>query len=147
MATLRQFCTFSLAELLLGLEVSHVQEVLRHQEMTSVPLAPQMIRGLINLRGQIVMAVDLRRRLELSEPPADLLPMNVVMRTGNGALSLLVDAIHDVIELPDDALEPPPETLRGAPRRLIRGAYPLHDRLLLCLDADQIVAMTAERPE
>src|SRR4051794_10190615 len=88
-----QFSTFSLAGLLLGVEVLQVQEVIRYQEMTRVPLAPAEVRGLINLRGQIVTAIDLRRRLGLPDRAEHEQPMNVVVRTSDGVISLLVDEI------------------------------------------------------
>ena len=130
----QQFCTFSLDSLFFGVEVQRVQEVLRAQAMTRVPLAPPVVHGLINLRGQIVTAIDLRRRLELRERSADRAPMNVVVRTDDGAVSLLVDDIGDVIQVDEDTFERPPETLGDAARELIRGAYKLKSRLLLVLD-------------
>jgi purine-binding chemotaxis protein CheW len=139
MDTGNQYCTFFLNGLFFGVEVEKVQEVIRYQEMTQVPLAPPVVRGLINLRGQIVMALDLRRRLELPDRPEDALPMNVVVRTEESAVSLLVDEIGDVIEVDEDAFERPPENLKGASRDLIRGAYKLKDRLLIVLDANRIV--------
>jgi purine-binding chemotaxis protein CheW len=144
MSATRQFCTFFLEGLYFGVEVSKVQEVIRYQEMTRVPLAPRVIRGLINLRGQIVTALDLRRRLELAERPADRLPMNVVIRGDDGALSLLVDEIGDVVEVDQGLFESPPETLQGTARALIQGAYKLKDRLLLALDTEKAVQLTAE---
>lgn len=143
MAENHQFCTFFLDDFLLGVEVRQVQEVIRYQEMTRVPLAPPVVRGLINLRGQIVTAIDLRRRLELRDRPADRLPMNVVIRTADGPVSLLVDEIGDVVEVADDVYERPPETLHGPARGLIQGAYKLPDRLLLILDIEKAVQMTA----
>src|SRR4051794_12779286 len=116
-----------------------VQEIVRPQEMTRVPLAPHVVRGLINLRGQIVTAIDLRRRLDLEDRPADQLPVNVVVRTDDGAVSLLVDEIGDVLQVADQLFERPPETLKGTARELIRGAYKLQDRLLLILDTEQAV--------
>src|SRR5438132_562711 len=101
----KQFATFFLESLFLGVEVLKVQEVIRYQEMTRVPLAPAMIQGLINLRGQIVTAIDLRRRLQLPPRTDGRLPMNVVVRTDDGPVSLLVDSIGDVVELQDDAYE------------------------------------------
>src|SRR6476646_224281 len=130
MADEHQYCTFSVAGHYFGLEVLKVQEIIRYQEMTSVPLAPAVVRGLINLRGQIVMAIDLRRRLDLPDRPADQVPLNVVVQTDDGPVSLLVDEIGDVLELPEQTFEPPPETLKGTARELIRGAYKLPDRLL-----------------
>ncbi len=137
----RLFCSFFLDDLLFGLDVGRVQEIIRYQEMTRVPLAPPVVRGLINLRGRIVAAIDLRRLLALGEPPAGRLPMNVVLRTEDGPLSLLVDRIGDVLPLTDAAFEPPPETLCGVARDLIRGAYKLQDRLLLALDVDRVARL------
>ncbi len=145
MSSYRQFCTFLLDGLFFGVEVHKVQEVIRYQEMTRVPLASQVIRGLINLRGQIVTAIDLRRRLELRERPQGVQPMNVVVRTDDGPTSLLVDSIGDVLEVSDEAFERPPETLRGIARELICGAYKLRDRLLLVLDVDRTVHLGAAR--
>src|SRR5262249_58531769 len=120
-----------------------VQEVIRYQEMTRVPLAPPVVRGLINLRGQIVTAIDLRRRLELTDRPADQLPVNVVVHTDDGAVSLLVDEIGDVLEVREKLFERPPDTLKGAGRGLIRGAYKIGNQVLLILDTERTVAPTA----
>ena len=139
MAEARQFCTFYLEDDFFGVDVQQVQEVLRHQDQTHVPLAPKMIRGLINLRGQIVTALDLRCRLGLSERSQDTLPINVVVRTKDGAVSLLVDEIGDVVEVSEDDFEPPPETVTGVARELIVGTYKLADRILLILDTDKTV--------
>ena len=139
MAEDRQICTFLLDGLLFGVEVQGVQEVIRYQEITHVPLAPPVIQGLINLRGQIVTAIDLRRRLELPELPEDRRPMNVVVRTGEDVISLLVDEIGDVVNVEEDTFERPPETLTGLARQLIRGAYQLENRLLLNLDTQKAV--------
>ena len=142
--THHQFCTFYLDGLFFGVEVKKVQEVIRYQEMTRVPLASVVVQGLINLRGQIVPAIDLRRRLELSDRPAGQLPMNVVIRSDDGPVSLLVDEIGDVLEVEAEAFERPPETLRGVARDLIRGAFKLQDRLLLTLDTDAAVQLGSE---
>src|SRR5215471_19097163 len=106
----RQFCTFFVDGYYFGLDVLKVQEVIRYQEMTRVPLAPPVVRGLINLRGQIVTAIDLRRRLELTDRPADQLPLNVVVQTDDGAFSLLVDEIGDVVKVREQLFERPPDT-------------------------------------
>jgi len=143
MVLVKQFATFYLDRLLFGVEVSKVQEVIRYQEMTRVPLAPSIVTGLINLRGQIVTALDLRRRLELAERPSDRLPMNVVVRAGDEPVSLLVDEIGDVLEVEDESFESPPETLKGVARELIRGAYKLKDHLLLVLDTEKAVSIPA----
>lgn len=139
----KQYATFHLGGLFLGVEVRQVQEVIRYQTMTPVPLAPPMIQGLINLRGQIVTAIDLRRRLALPPRPDDQLPMNVVVRGDDGAVSLLVDGIGDVVDIEDDAYERPPETLSGTARELVTGVYKLRDRLLLILDTERAISLPA----
>ncbi len=137
MVETRQFCTFVLDDLFFGIEVERVQEVFRYQEMTSVPLAPGVVEGLINLRGQIVTAIDMRRRLQFAPRTDDRRPMNVVVRTEGGAVSLLVDQIGDVLEVDESVFERPPDTVSGVARELILGAYKLSDRLLLVLDTDK----------
>ena len=141
MSDSKQYSTFYLNGLFFGVEVLKVQEVIRYQEMTRVPMAPRMIEGLINLRGQIVTAIDLRRRLELPPRAQGQLPMNVVVRSEDGAVSLLVDEIGDVVEIQDDTYERPPETLSGVARELIQGVYKLKERLLLILDTERTVSL------
>ena len=137
MGTSQQFCTFFLESYLFGVPVPQVQEVIRFHEMTAVPLAPAVVEGMINLRGQIVVAIDLRRRLELARRPADQVPMNVVVRTADGAVSLLVDEIGDVIEVEQSSFEVPPETLRGSVRAMILGVHKLDGKLLHLLDTEK----------
>ena len=100
-----QYCTFYVAGQCFGLEVLKVQEIIRYQEMTRVPLAPRVVRGLINMRGQIVTALDLRRLLEMPDRPSDHLPVNVVVHTDDGPVSLLVDEIGDVFQVIDIPIE------------------------------------------
>jgi purine-binding chemotaxis protein CheW len=144
MSTSQQFCTFYLDEQCFGIDVLKVQEIVPQQPMTRVPLAHPMIHGLINLRGQIVTAIDLRCRLELPSLSADVAPVNIVVQTDDGAISLLVDEIGDVIDVTGCQFDRPPETLQGVARELIRGTYLLPDRLLVILDADLVVSLPAE---
>ncbi|MFN8586794.1 MAG: chemotaxis protein CheW [Candidatus Eisenbacteria bacterium] len=130
----RSYCTFHLDGLFFGIEVFQIQEVLLYQDMTRVPLAPTMVRGLINLRGQIVTAFDLRRRLELPPLPEGRLPMNVVVRDEDSLVSLLVDEIGDVVDVDETSFEAPPENVTGVARELTTGVYKLDGRLLLILD-------------
>jgi len=123
----------------LGIEVLSVQEVIRYQEMTRIPLAPPMVRGLMNLRGQIVTAIELRQQLDFTELPDGATPMNVVVRTPDGPVSLLVDRISDVIVVDDRQLEPPPETLSPTVRDIVDGVYKLDNHLLLTLNIDRLL--------
>jgi purine-binding chemotaxis protein CheW len=139
-ATTAHYCTFTLDGLDFGVDVLKVQEVIRYQEMTRIPGAPAVVSGLINLRGQLVTALDLRQRLQLQVRPDGQLPMNVVVRTEEGATSLLVDEIGDVIELDDSTHERPPETIDAVTREVVRGVHKLEGRLLLVLDIERLIA-------
>ncbi len=143
MSASRQFCTFYLDDQLFGLDVLCVQEIVRQQSLTRVPLAHRVVRGLINLRGQIVTALDLRKRLDLPDRKESQDPMNVVVQTDDGPVSLQVDEIGDVLELPAGQFERPPETLRGPARDVIEGAYKLPNQLLTILDLKKIVSLPA----
>lgn len=134
----RQLCTFYLNGLYLGVDVTRVQEVIRYQAMTRVPLAAPEVRGLINLRGQIVTAIDLRTRMGFAALD-DAQPMNVVVRGLWGNVSLLVDQIGDVVEVNEQAFERLPETVVAASRELFLGVYKLNRQLLLVLDAERAI--------
>jgi purine-binding chemotaxis protein CheW len=143
MSTPIQLCTFTVEDMLFGVDVVQVQEVIRFQAMTRVPLAPSMVRGLINLRGQIVTAIDLRIRLGLGPRRDGQLPMNVVLSGVEAPVSLLVDAIGDVISVESRAFETPPSTMKSAQRELVAGVCKLPGRLLLVLDSERVVRAPA----
>lgn len=140
-----QFATFFVSDIFFGVDVLRVQEVLRFQPMTRVPLAPEVIEGLINLRGQIVTAVDMRRRLRLEPRASGQAPMNMVIRNEEGAISLLVDEIGDVLDLDPATYEPPPVNLDKATREIIGGIYKVKEKLLLVLDPDRTVDLANAR--
>ena len=136
------YCTFKVGQMNLGIAVQNVQEVFRFQKLTRVPLSDSVLSGLMNLRGQIVTTIDLRQRFDLparcdTESP----PMNVVIRTADGPVSLLVDEIDDVVEVARDRFEHPPETLQNIHRQLITGAFKLDGRLLLILDTERAISI------
>ena len=140
MSQSRQFCTFYVHEQCYGIDVHQVQEVVRSQPLTRVPLADPTVRGLMNLRGQIVTAIDMRRRLGLPERGEPSESVNVVLQSGDGAVALLVDEIGDVLEVDEKEFERPPETMRGPGCDMIQGAYKLPGQLLVILDPRQIVS-------
>lgn len=137
-----EYCAFDLNNLLFGVPIEDVQEVLRYQAITYVPRAPKSVSGLINLRGRITTAVDLRVRLSLPARAEGVHPMNVVVRSRDGeVVSLLVDRIDDIIRVNEEKFESAPDTLSQRVRQLVRGAYKLESRLLLTLDTDRCINM------
>lgn len=140
----RRYATFSVANMFCGIEVGQVQEVLKHQDMTPVPLAPRVVEGLINLRGQIVTAIDLRRRFRLPERTDGREAMNLVLRCDGGAVSLLVDSIGDVLEMDGCEHEPPPSTMDPFHRDLVEAVFKLDGKLLLALDTGKLLTIDEE---
>jgi purine-binding chemotaxis protein CheW len=139
-----QYCTFRLDGHLFGIPVDTVQEVLQHQSMAVVPLAPPEVAGLLNLRGQIVVTVDLRVRLALPARPEGTPTVNVVVRTHEGTVSLLVDQIGDVLEPADAMFEPVPETVPAALRCVVDHVCKLEGELMLVLDTQRAVHSAVE---
>lgn len=165
----QQICTFFLNGIYFGIDVKHIQEVIRPQAMTRVPLASADICGLINLRGQIITVIDLQRRLEMSEPERGREPLsgrggeesaslmlhqfssklvnepqgfNIIICCDDEIVSLLVDRVGDVLEFPQHTFQPPPATLKGRMRQMLAGAYQLQNGFLLILDTEKILNIT-----
>lgn len=162
----QQLCTFRLAGLYFGVPANTVQEMIRTSLHTRVPLVSPVIHGLVNLRGEIVTTIDLRHRLGF--PPADrqqhihdddtdgdgddggeggdsgpIVATNVVIRTGDTAVSLVVDAIGDVITVDNASFEAVPTTLNEQCRAVVDGIYQLDDELLLTIDLDRLLDVDA----
>jgi purine-binding chemotaxis protein CheW len=121
-----------------GIDARVVQEVLRRQELTAVPLAPPHVAGLLNIRGQIVTALRLNERMGLDSASSD--PLHVVVRAHTEPVSLLVDAIGGVVDVTADEFEQVPATTPAALKRMLAGSYKLPDRLVLVPDIEMAVA-------
>jgi purine-binding chemotaxis protein CheW len=135
------FCTVIVGDQLFGIDVIRIQEIIGEQKITPVPLAPQKVVGLLNLRGEIVPALSLRASLTLPERDAGEPKTHVVVRSASGLSSLVVDGIGGVVEVDESTFEEPPDTLGGPARDLIRGIHKLERRLLLELDVDKALAV------
>jgi len=143
-ATASQYATFVVGDHYLGIDVLDVQEVLREQRITPVPLAPPEVAGLINLRGQIVPELDMRNLLCLSPREPEDSRFSVVVRTEHGAVSLCVDQIDDVLELDGSTFDAPPRNVDPHVRNLLLGVQKLQHRLLLILDIGRTVQAGGE---
>lgn len=137
-----QLATFYVDTLLFGIDVMQVQEVIRRQELTRVPLASPVIEGLINLRGQIITAIDLRRRLGLPIRESGAHCMNVIVQTEDGSVSFVVDKVGDVVEVSEEQFEPTPTTLDPLHKEVVTGVYKLSNQLLLELNGKKALEVT-----
>lgn len=134
-----QFCTFYIEDNLFGIEVLKVQEVLHYQDLTKVPMASPIVRGLLNLRGHIVTTIDMRQRLHLPPHPQEEVGANVVTQIDGGLISLWVDRISDVVDVTVESFESTPSTVQTHLKELVAGVYKLKNQLLLVLDLDRIM--------
>lgn len=137
-----QLATFFLGDELFGVNTQFVQEILTYQEITPVPLAPDYVRGLINLRGQIVTVIDLRCRLGFEKLPEEKTSMNLIVNSDEGLMSLLVDNIGNVLDISEGRLLQPPGTIRGVAVHYIQKVCQLEDELLIVLDLQSILQLT-----
>lgn len=131
---MREFLTMMVDGQMLGIPVLQVQDVLGPQRVTRVPLAPPEVEGSLNLRGRIVTAINLRRKLGIDAPPPAGSTMSVVVEHRGDLYSLIVDSVGDVLSLPRDTSEPPPPTLEKAWRSHALEIYRMKENLLVILD-------------
>lgn len=135
----REFLTMTVGGQLFGIPVLQVQDVLSEQKVTKVPLATPEIAGSLNLRGRIVTAISLRRRLKLPDQQAGQRTMSVVVEHQNELYSLIVDVVSEVLSLSDDDFEKTPSTLDPTWREVSMGVYRLKGELLVILDVSKIL--------
>ena len=140
------FVTVTIAEQLFGVPVLRVQDVLGPQRITKIPLAPAEVAGALNLRGRIVTAIDLRRRLQLPPRDADDPGMSVVVDYGGELYSLNVDTVGEVLSLPVDDFDSNPSTLIPVWRSISAGIYRLKEELLVVLDVERLLDLDHFKP-
>jgi purine-binding chemotaxis protein CheW len=138
-----RYCTFIVDNLLCGIDADQVQEILHDQPFTPVPLAPPGVLGLINLRGQIITAVDARQRLGMGQAPEGTSRTHVIVRSGDEAVSLVVDAEREIVDADPATLEITPDTVSEITSSMLAGLYRLDGCLLAVLDPDRIVSVAA----
>jgi purine-binding chemotaxis protein CheW len=141
---LTEFVTFTVAGQMFGLRISRVQDVFKPSRITRVPLAGAQIAGVLNLRGRIVTAIDMRQRIEAEQRENEASPMAIGIEAKGESFGLLVDAVGEVLSLQDVEREPNPINLGGNLAALSDGIYRLEGHLLVVLDVDRVLDLRAE---
>jgi purine-binding chemotaxis protein CheW len=136
--------TLTVADQLCGVPVLAVRDILGEQAITRIPLAPPEIAGSLNLRGRIVTAIDLRRRLHLPPAPPNQPRMSVVAEQGGELYALLVDGVSEVLSLDANQFERNPPTLEKTWATFSTGIFRLDGRLLVVLDVSKLLALADE---
>ena len=143
--TSTQFATAIIGGQLFGLPISRVQDVFMPERLTRVPLAPDDVAGVLNLRGRIVTALDMRARLGLPKPDTDKPPMAMGVDLRGESYGLLIDTIGEVLKLPDDSRETNPVNLDPRMAAFANGVYRLDGQLMVVLDVDKVLEIATQR--
>jgi len=139
-AELIQLVTFSIGEEEFGVDILKVQEIIRTMEITKVPKAPPFVEGVINLRGNVIPIIDLRKRFGLDTREHDKHTRIIVIEIHNMIVGFVVDAVSEVLRIPANTVEPPPPVVSGLESEYISGVGKLEDRLLILLDLDRLLS-------
>jgi purine-binding chemotaxis protein CheW len=132
---------FRLKEEEYGVEINQVRSIERMQHITRVPRTPSFVKGVINLRGVVTPIINLRSRFDLEEEPYTDNTRIIIVAVGEMEVGLIVDAANDVIDVPQNIIEPPPEVVDGIEANYLRGVAKLEKRLLILLNLDKVLTM------
>lgn len=139
-AGLIQLVTFSIGDEEFGVDILRVQEIIRMMDITKVPKAPDFVEGVINLRGNVIPIIDLRKRFGMEARERDKHTRTIVIEINNMIVGFIVDAVSEVLRIPSDTVEPPPPVVAGLESEYISGVGKLEDRLLILLDLDRLLS-------
>jgi len=131
--------TFHVGDFYCGIHTKEVIELTKDLEVTPVPLAPASILGLLNLRGQIVTAIDMRVRLSCERKEISSDSIGIFYKHSGSFFSFVVDRVNEIIELDEKDFEPPPSNLTGPALNFVAGVYKMPGRLLLVLDPQKLI--------
>jgi purine-binding chemotaxis protein CheW len=137
--TERQFATFYVGTLLLGVDIRFVQEINRQREITKVPHAPEHVRGVINLRGEVATVVDLRIVLGLPKSSASRDERNLIIQSKDESIGLMVDRISDILTVKNDEIDPAPANINDIDGRFIAGVHTLDSDIVVLLDVEKVL--------
>ncbi len=135
-----QLVTFRLGKEEFSLDILSVQEIIRHMELTRVPKTPDFVDGVINLRGKVIPVLDLRKRFGLGSDEMTNETRIIVVEVASKTVGLKVDAVSEVLRLPADRVEAPPEMVTGVESEYIKGVGKLDGRLLILLDVEKVLS-------
>ncbi len=142
---LRQFISFAVGDEEYGLELLRVKEVIRLREITWLPKAPVFVKGIINLRGDVIPIISLREKFGLPETESTAATRVIVVEADGRLIGMVVDSASQVVRIPTDQIEPPPPMLGGSMQDLITAVGKLDDKLIILLDVDAV--LTADQAE
>jgi purine-binding chemotaxis protein CheW len=136
---LLQLVTFKIGNEEFGINILLVQEIIKMLQITKIPNTPEYVEGIINLRGKIIPVVDLRSRLGMNKKDMNKDSRVIVVEVDNKTIGFIVDSVNEVIRIPANITEPPPELITGVDSEYIKSVGKLEDRLLILIDIEKIL--------
>ena len=137
---LSQLIRFTVGAEEYGLEILRVKEIIRVKEITRMPKSPPFVKGIINLRGDVIPILSLAEKFGLEGREAGAASRVIVVEIGGQLIGMLVDAASAVLRLPADQIEPPPAIIGGLSRELVAGVGRVGERLVILLDIDRVLS-------
>jgi purine-binding chemotaxis protein CheW len=135
-----QVVTFTLGKEEYAIDILQVQEIVMMTDITRMPRAPRFIEGIVNLRGQMIPIIDMRKRFDLAEAEHDAETRIIIVEIGGELVGMVVDGVREVIRLPDSAISPPPPMIQGISAEYLNGIGQIGERLLIMLDLGKILS-------
>jgi purine-binding chemotaxis protein CheW len=134
-----KYLTFHLSDETYGIEIRHVREIIGIQKITEVPEMPDFLRGVINLRGQVIPVMDVRTRFKMDRRDYDDRTCVIVVEVQDSTMGLVVDTVSEVADIPDADVQAPPKVKKAASSRYIKGMGKTGDEVKILLDADKLL--------
>lgn len=134
-----QFAMFTVGDMLMGIDINKIQEINRHMEMTEVPGSNECVKGIINLRGDVVTVVDLRVIFGFEPSEISQTTSNIIINSNGEKVSMMVDSVADVVAASKENTEPPPSNLDGADEKYFESVYKMDSKLLMILNVDEVL--------
>ena len=135
----QDYTTFHVGDLFFGIPAIDVVELSRNLDVTAVPKGPISVSGLMNLRGQLVPAIDMHIRLGIENNHSDGAGVSIILSSNGSQVALIVDSVGEILSLNSNFFEPPPNKLTELAKEVVLGVYKLPDRLLLILDPIKVI--------
>ena len=135
-----QVVTFTLGREEYAIDILQVQEIVMMTEITRMPRAPRFIEGIVNLRGQMIPIIDMRKRFDLPEAEHNSETRIIIVDIGHEIVGMVVDGVREVIRLPDSAISPPPPMIQGISAEYLKGIGQIGERLLIMLDLEKVLS-------
>ncbi len=138
---LNEFISFSIGEENYGVDIQTVKEVIRHKEITRLPKAPSFVKGVINLRGDVIPILDLRERFGLEHKEYTEMTRVIVVEVDDRSIGMVVDSVSHVLRIGQAEIEPPPPIVGGISAEYLRGVGKVGEKLIVLLNIDRILTV------